>query len=392
MSGKPKVLSIDEVQRRRDQPEDQHWPWSPSKPIESVDEAHQWREHAEAGHWWLVAETFLAREDREELLKLLTAKVPTSMQGEGLKAHLDFIHPIEAATAEEADAARLARTLKRWKASEEQSSVPEWMRPFTDPFVEHVQAAQDILREHKIQYEGLASTFLYWSRAENGWKQIPSKRAKLVKERSSELNSFKPNSFEPDRERRKKKLQDWQHWHNRYPWRSCSTLQQFMKDEYIRPFSGVWYACKILEDYERTLFSKCVQTSSPSRPSNPTISETAPYTFAHMCDAYQVGLRIGASNEALKNKSFEPDAIRGIDQLKNASEGGKERGRRYEAEKKKLVSGIQERIDDGKTVSAALRLVAAANLKARVFNQSNQTHGKEFSRIRGVWYRHRKKL
>ncbi len=218
----------------------------------------------------------------------------------------------------------MARIPRQRKIFEDELSAPIWIRPFTDPFGDAVQAARETLRKHGIKYEGLDRTFLYPDPSGTGWKQIPSDRAKLVKERSNELNPFNLDDVKWDQKRRRKKIQEWNCWLNRYPWRDCSTLQEFMKYDRIKEFSDVWYACDILKNHERTLYSQHIQHFDASSLSDPTVSGTAPYSYANMCDAYQVGLRIEVAYEALKNKPFEPHALRG---MKVAEDGQSRQGK-----------------------------------------------------------------
>ena len=334
MSGKRKA-NIVEVQQQRDQAEDPRSP--PFKLVRTVDETHPWREYAEAGQWWRICEDFVSREDREELLTLLAAKVPTRECGDGLKTFENFIHPSEAATAQEADAARLAHKLKQWEISEAKTSVPTDLRPFTDPFIEPVQAAQETFQRYGFKYEGLASTFVYWHPAANRWKQIRGERAKLVNERSEGLNPYDPDQFEWDQDRRKVLYQEWLHWRNRFPWRCCSTLQDLMKRNCLTPFTDIWYACEILRAYERTIFSKYTQPFSPPKPYGPLFSSAGQYSYAHLCDAYQAAQHIGAAFEAMKNKPYERDAIRGI----KVAEGGRSRQGKFAGHTQDVLGSVK---------------------------------------------------
>jgi hypothetical protein len=368
------------------------------KPTEYVEESERWREHAAAQDWWRIDDRNLSGDERSELLQMLTKVVPIREWGEGLKKFKDFIHPSDATTMQLQHAAILARKLKKREESEARGSVNAMLRPFMDPFVEAVQLGKETLRKYRIEYEGMSRTYLYWRPHRRDWINLRRSRAKLIIDRSERLNPFDRDTFHTNgydqlsKEDLTEKYLEWENWKRRYSWRDCRTLGYLYENEFINPYSHLWYACNILRAYERTFHSEeCRLSGSPLSLSS-KLSSTAKYSVAHMCDAYTAAFSIGTAHEALKNKTLEPDAIRGIDQLKSASEGGKERGRRYEAEQRKLVSDIQQRLYDGKSVSAALRMVAAKNLKARVFNQSNQTHQKEFSRIRGVWYRHSKKL
>lgn len=340
-----------------------------------------WRERAKGGEWHHIIEGLLSNAEHEELLGILKEIVPKRLFGDGIETYLDHILPGEAKTPEINSAAQLLQQMLRYPRREFSHADQLLVSPFKDAR----QVAYGVLRAHNVVFEGWRNTYFYWHPKRKQFVQVRRKRAELIIANRSKLQERQSAAIGDFKEFRKL-LRLERTWMNTYPWRRCHSLSYLWRFDEFESFTPLWHALNIIschsgfrdEFHEETRWAQ---------------HDVSRKDYArNLLRAVETGMEIGRSYEALKRKKYEVEAIKHMERREYGAHGGKERGKLYEADRQKLMSDIQEQLDDGKNTSTALRMVVAKNLKVRVFIPTSQTHKTEFSRIRGVWYRHRKKL
>jgi hypothetical protein len=340
-----------------------------------------WRQRAKHREWHCIIVDLLSDEDCDELFAMLNDEVPQRTWGDGLETYPDYIRPHEAKSVQIGAAARLLWEMRNFPRTKYSRNFERLESPFRDAR----RLAHDVLYTHDVVFEGWQNTYFYWQPRRKIWLQIKGKRREIIVQKRKQIQDRRMEAVVNELDFRQL-LRAERAWMSAYPWRRCQSLAYLWRFDHFEPFTPLWHALQILGCHSgfREEFSEETRYGQ---------GEVSPKAYAgHLLRSVEIGIQIGTSYEALKRKRYEEPAIKHMDRIKYSSTGGKERGKQFEPERQLVLGRIRTKLDSGKRITTALRLVAAENLKVKKYNADKPSHEKEYRRVHGIWYRNQRKL
>lgn len=298
-----------------------------------------WRKLAVAGKWERIDPFSLAQHERAKLRQLLESELPTRVYGEGLRRFEAPIQPMHAKTAKEYEQALLYRFIK------DQSSGTDFQAPIRDA----VASAKFVLLLGGIIYEGMADTYVFHSndtfrakKLDGKWVQLRRGVALALHRKQHELIINQNHNIIDA-------------WNRKYSWRLSINLRQLLQYDHIEPYTRPWHALWILNKYE--VYSGMVEELTRMQPEGPHKKLSRAWDVLTLSEA---AVSIGMHAEALRSKTHERDAMRGIDVAQGASAGGKARAREHRSRTHSIFECMRAYVHAGHSVSRAAQLAFRA--------------------------------